>query len=337
MPPRGLLDFFVSALCLWAAAYHTPIGAGVRGLAAWAAGVPRDQKPLLAYYTSESFMAPAAPLPSPLRELPPAEALAFGVHARWKQLPEPERRLGRELALHHGASPARMEQLATGPAEIRRVLDSARAELGSEEAAVLAIFAGHEAARYAAERARAVGGLQSLEALADALPPGYTSALGRASNALAYGTAYGLGWPVIDRAPITSPFGMRLHPTLGVRKQHQGVDLGVPVGTEVRATAGGVVRRSSEDAINGKVLVIDHGRGVTTAYCHNSELLLGVGAVATRGQAVARSGSTGRSTGPHLHYQLELGAIPMDPVGFRGLEKAREHAAPEGKANATEL
>ena len=63
--------------------------------------------------------------------------------------------------------------------------------------------------------------------------------------------------------------------------------------------------------------MLDHGRGVTTAYCHNSELVVAVGQRVERGQLVARSGNTGRSTGPHLHYQLELAARPMDPLKFR--------------------
>jgi len=77
------------------------------------------------------------------------------------------------------------------------------------------------------------------------------------------------------------------------------------------------VRRASEDAVNGRVLIVDHGRGVTTAYCHNSELLVRPGQRVTRGELIARSGNTGRSTGPHLHYQLELAAQPVDPLRFR--------------------
>jgi len=116
---------------------------------------------------------------------------------------------------------------------------------------------------------------------------------------------------------VTSPFGYRLHPVLGTRKLHTGVDLSVRVGTAVQAVADGTVRRASEDAVNGRVLIVDHGRGVTTAYCHNSELLVRPGQRVTRGELIARSGNTGRSTGPHLHYQLELAAQPVDPLRFR--------------------
>jgi murein DD-endopeptidase MepM/ murein hydrolase activator NlpD len=78
------------------------------------------------------------------------------------------------------------------------------------------------------------------------------------------------------------------------------------------------VRRASEDAVNGRVVIIEHGRGVSTAYCHNSYLRVTTGQVVKAGDVIADSGTTGRSTGPHVHYQLELGHKPMDPFAFRG-------------------
>jgi murein DD-endopeptidase MepM/ murein hydrolase activator NlpD len=117
---------------------------------------------------------------------------------------------------------------------------------------------------------------------------------------------------------VTSPFGYRHHPTLGRQQLHTGVDLSVPTGTPIKAVADGVVLRASEDAVNGKVVIVDHGRGVTTAYCHNSRLLVATGEAVRAGQILSESGSTGRSTGPHLHYQLELGRRPVDPFLFRG-------------------
>ncbi len=131
------------------------------------------------------------------------------------------------------------------------------------------------------------------------------------------GATYGLMWPVPESTRISSPFGYRTHPTLGTRKLHTGVDLAVPEGTKVHATAEGVVRRASEDQVNGRVVIIDHGRGVSTAYCHNSVLQVSVGQRVRAGEVVALSGSTGRSTGPHLHYQLALGGKPSDPLAWR--------------------
>src|SRR5439155_646843 len=94
-------------------------------------------------------------------------------------------------------------------------------------------------------------------------------------------------------------------------------DLGAMKGAPVRAVADGIVRRASTDGVNGRILVVDHGGGVVTSYCHNDELLVGDGDDVRRGQMIARSGNTGRSTGPHLHYQLDLGGEPVDPLRFR--------------------
>jgi murein DD-endopeptidase MepM/ murein hydrolase activator NlpD len=102
------------------------------------------------------------------------------------------------------------------------------------------------------------------------------------------------------------------------------VDLSVPQGTDVRVVADGIVKRASEDAVNGKVIIVDHGRGVTTAYCHNSRLLVTTGEAVKAGQIISESGNTGRSTGPHLHYQVELGRRPVDPFVFRGKRASAE-------------
>jgi murein DD-endopeptidase MepM/ murein hydrolase activator NlpD len=104
---------------------------------------------------------------------------------------------------------------------------------------------------------------------------------------------------------------------LGGRKLHAGVDLGVPVGALVRATGAGIVRRASSDGVNGRILVLDHGRGVVTVYCHNEALLVHDGQRVEKGQPVAHSGNSGRSTGPHLHYQLDLAGQAVDPLRYR--------------------
>ena len=204
-----------------------------------------------------------------------------------------------------------------------------RASSPSEEARLTAVFAGRIPARYAQDRVSAEGGSPTLEQLARQLPPGFEDAKVAASQALALTTAFGLAWPVPENTRVASPFGYRIHPTLGYRKLHTGVDLSVPQGTEVHVVEEGVVRRASEDAVNGRVLIIDHGRGVSTAYCHNSELLVKVGQRVKRGELIAHSGNTGRSTGPHLHYQLELASQPVDPLRFRGGSPWRLARAPD--------
>ncbi|MHB8877862.1 MAG: M23 family metallopeptidase, partial [Myxococcaceae bacterium] len=321
---RGLLDFIVAALCLWAAAYHTPVGALARNLGAWAMGTRSTAQPLLAYYSGGVYdanevkvsMAPPSLIVHPV-DLTPGEAVGYGVYSTWSQLGATQKKQGLQVALRYGGDVTKLDDPKEGPAELSRILREAAKGMESEEAAVAAVFLGYEPARYAADRVRASGAVPTLEGIARVLPPGFSEELSRASQALTLGTAYALAWPVPESTRITSPFGWRDHPVLGRQSLHTGVDLGVPVGTEVHVVAAGMVRRASEDAVNGRVLIIDHGRGVTTAYCHNSQLGVQVGQSLERGQVISLSGNTGRSTGPHLHYQLELGSAPMDPLLFR--------------------
>lgn len=319
-PSRGLLDFLGAALCLWAAAWHTPAGALVRDLGARVFSQKAHTRPLLAYYTGGVYDAQDVAEPTPLTQVPDAEvlvtvppgrALGRGVFASAAALSGDARAPVDALARRYGLA------FAT-PDDAALLVERARAELGSEDAAVLAVFAGYDVASYAARRADAEGRDVSLEVLAARLPPSSTKAVSSASTALMLGTAYGLSWPVAPGTRVSSPFGWRNHPTLGYGKFHTGVDLAVPEGTPVKVVADGVVRRASEDAVNGRVVVVDHGRGVTTAYCHNSLLRVTTGQRLHAGDVLADSGNTGRSTGPHVHYQLELAHKPMDPFAFRG-------------------
>jgi murein DD-endopeptidase MepM/ murein hydrolase activator NlpD len=138
-----------------------------------------------------------------------------------------------------------------------------------------------------------------------------------AALALSLSTAFALGWPVPDLTEVTSGFGMRNHPILKGERLHGGIDLSVPVGTPIIAAGPGVVSRAGETKVNGRYLIIDHGHGVTTAYLHNAKVLVVEGQRVAAGTFVSLSGNTGRSTGPHLHYQLELSQQPVDPLFFR--------------------
>jgi len=327
-PARGLVDFIGAALCLWAAAYHTPVGALARTAGAFVMGKHSTARPLLAYYSAGVYDAsPTTATPTSLPQppkppanagpLPPETALGYGAWAAFHTLPVSQQAIVLAAADAHGLARARVEDVKEGPVAMGKLLGAMEQDAGGPDAALAALFCGTEPARFAVERARAEHRTPDLATLAGELPPGHDDGIAAASQAAELGTAYALAWPVPDSTRITSPFGMRLHPILGVRKMHTGVDLGVPEGTSVHASAAGIVRRVSEDAVNGRVVIVDHGRGVTTAYCHNSELLVHVGDHVERGTLLARSGSTGRSTGPHLHYQLDLGGTPVDPLGFR--------------------
>ena len=320
-----MFDFFAAAVCLWAAAYYTPPGALIRGAIARLAGTHNTARPLLAYYSggvyeSQTIQTPLPlnlPQPGQLAAIPQGPAIGRGVFAAVHRGDSGQRQLTLALATRYSIDPALLDDAGRGPELYGVMIARARADLGSEDAAVLAIFVGYSAADFAAQRARAESRPLELQVLAQQLPPSERRAIDAASQALTLGTAYGLGWPVDPRTRVSSPFGYRNHPTLGRQQLHTGVDLAIPEGTAVAATAAGVVRRASEDAVNGRVVIIDHGRGVSTAYCHNSRLLVAVGQVINAGDLISESGNTGRSTGPHLHYQLELAHQPMDPFLFK--------------------
>ncbi len=119
-------------------------------------------------------------------------------------------------------------------------------------------------------------------------------------------------WPVSGR--ITSPFGMRYHPVLKVYKLHTGIDIAASSGTSVKAANGGTVISSGWMGAYGYAVIIDHGGGISTLYAHHSANLVRTGDDVARGEVIARVGSTGLSTGPHLHFEVRVGGVPEDPM-----------------------
>ena len=126
-----------------------------------------------------------------------------------------------------------------------------------------------------------------------------------------------LAWPVDPNARVTSGFGERIHPILHVKKMHNGVDLSVPEGTLVHAAQAGDVVVVGQDSMNGNYAVVDHGFGIQSSYCHLSSVDAARGDILERSQVFAKSGNTGRSTGPHLHFTLKMGGKAVDPERFR--------------------
>lgn len=123
-----------------------------------------------------------------------------------------------------------------------------------------------------------------------------------------------LRWPV--SGSVSSPFGYRVHPISGVRKLHTGVDISVGAGVEIVAAGNGVVILASWYGGYGNAVVIDHGAGLSTLYAHQSKLAVSVGQSVSDGEVIGYVGSTGYSTGPHLHFETREFGTPVDPMPF---------------------
>ena len=173
-------------------------------------------------------------------------------------------------------------------------------ELNASSAQITALLKARQAeraaARAAAEAAAAAAAQQSA--------PSYSWVQGSGQ----------LGWPVSGE--ITSPYGYRTHPIWGTTIYHSGIDIGVDEGTPVHAADGGTVVWSGWMGGYGYAVVIDHGNGMSTLYGHNSELAVSEGQDVSKGQVIAYAGSTGNSTGPHVHFEVRISGDPVDPMGY---------------------
>ena len=119
-------------------------------------------------------------------------------------------------------------------------------------------------------------------------------------------------WPV--RGFIASTYGPRTDPFTGQQKMHTAIDIAVLKGTPIKAPGDGIVTFSGFDPSLGNMLVIDHGYGIITRYGHNNTVLVRAGQKVKRGETIATVGSTGRSTGPHLHYEVRINDMPVNPL-----------------------
>ncbi len=122
--------------------------------------------------------------------------------------------------------------------------------------------------------------------------------------------------PVVGEVEMNSPFGMRMDPFLGGPAIHTGIDLHAEMGDPVRVTANGKVTIASWQGGYGNMIEVDHGNGLSTRYGHLSKIDVKVGDIVRIGQTIGRVGSTGRSTGPHLHYETRIDGEPVDPQKF---------------------
>jgi murein DD-endopeptidase MepM/ murein hydrolase activator NlpD len=121
-------------------------------------------------------------------------------------------------------------------------------------------------------------------------------------------------WPTMGW--VTSGFGFRTDPFTGLTQMHEGLDVSNRAGTSVTAPADGIISDTGSDSVHGKFVAISHGFGMITSYYHLSKVLVRVGQKAKRGDKVGEVGMTGKATGPHLHYEVKLNGIPVNPMRY---------------------
>jgi len=227
-----------------------------------------------------------------------------------------------------GAS-ARLSLIAYSLDRMERRQESALGEIDSaarrdaERLTAIIERVGLSANALAAPPAKAAVGGPFIPLADDADAPAFDQALARAERDVASADrlvrlmpALPVRAPLIGEAMVSSPFGYRIDPFLGKPELHPGIDLVQDYGSEVRATAAGRVVHAGPAGGYGDMVEIDHGDGLATRYGHLSEILVQEGQFVAAGATLGRLGSTGRSTGPHLHYEVRVDGEPVDPQRF---------------------
>ncbi len=189
--------------------------------------------------------------------------------------------------------------------DLQKQIDQKVAQLEAERKAA------EEAARKAAAEAAARAAAQQQSSTSAAAAPAATT------TTTTYTTGTGsMIWPSNSSHTITSPFGYRIHPITGVSKLHTGVDIGASYGTNVLAADSGTVILAGWNGGYGNCVVISHGNGISTLYGHMSSIAVSVGQSVSQGQTVGYVGSTGASTGPHLHWEVAVNGVRQNPLNY---------------------
>lgn len=131
----------------------------------------------------------------------------------------------------------------------------------------------------------------------------------------------------VDDVTLTSGYGMRNHPVLNRRARHNGVDLAAPTGTPVYATADGTIEMAQWYSSYGNYVQIAHGGDLETRYAHLSSYTVNPGETVRQGDLIGYVGSTGRSTGPHLHYEVRVGSQPVNPIPYMTAQLDTDYGA----------
>lgn len=208
-----------------------------------------------------------------------------------------------------------MEKYSKEIAESEELREAYEAEIDAQEALIEKLEA--EAIRKAEEAARKKAEEEAKKKAAQSAS-GSDSSSGKtdSSAGTSASTSTGWTWPCPSSRRITSEYGWRMHPTLGYKKYHNGIDIGAPTGSPILAASSGTVIAASYNSTMGNYVMIDHGGGVITIYMHCSALNTSMGSQVSTGQTIAYVGSTGRSTGPHLHFGVRINGEYTSPWNY---------------------
>jgi len=315
----GLFDAVIVLVVLLTVVFETPVGGMIQYLAGRLRSDAAEMPPLTAYFTAEdTWISPfIGELDLPEEEVP-EEPLPPG------SLPEPWRTAAR-TALSSGLPRNLRDMLRERgwqptPAQAMVVIDELWEEHADFELALELAAIGEEQRDRAVARAVAAGEWdpETYAGHRRYLPAAMMRQGDRfVAGSLALGTVLRITWPIEGPVSISSGFGYRTHPVLGVRRFHNGVDMNVDIGTPVRAAQSGRVKMVGKSRTSGKYVVIDHGHGVTTSYLHLDQQDVKWGAEVEAGDVIGLSGNTGMSTGPHLHFVIRVGGRSIDPARFQ--------------------
>jgi len=216
------------------------------------------------------------------------------------------------LAQLEGDEQSHVQLIAVLEGDSARLTGELRARAAAAEEAAAAAAAEAAAAASAARRA-------SEQVRPSTGPTGSTGSTGESSVEVAAGPPPASKAGALQRpvdGPITSGYGYRIHPIFGISRLHTGIDFSGPSGTPIYAADGGVVVSAGGRGGYGNATVVDHGGGMATLYAHQSRLGVSAGERVERGQVIGYVGSTGISTGPHLHFEVRIDGQPVDPAAY---------------------
>ena len=238
-----------------------------------------------------------------------------------KKVTEYDQRILREMADAQAAIEAAKADIEDEKANqelTKQIKENTEAELESKrsekETAIAQLNSDAEKAKALEDEADAEME-QFRNELANMSSSGAASSSSSSTSVASYGS---MQWPAVASKTITSPYGYRFHPIQKVNRFHSGIDIGAAYGTGIVAAESGTVIKAAWNGGYGKCIVIDHGGGIYTLYGHCSQINVSVGQSVSRGEQIGLIGSTGNSTGPHLHFEVLINGSTTDPLSYVG-------------------